>query len=223
MRLSTKNIDAPIVSAGIELKLATDNVNAGVVSGYGSVFGVRDLHGDVVEPGAFSASLRDQRTKGQMPAMLWSHDPERPIGVWHTADEDGRGLKLTGQLNLDTNDGREARALLKQGAFNGLSIGYQVLSGGASVDRDGTRRLKALKLWEVSLVTFPSNDAARIDGVKGLASSRDFEGFLRASGFPKSAARKIAAGGWSALRNDDTGAADLLAAVHSATTEIRKG
>lgn len=223
MRVSTKNFIEPIMSAGIELKLATDQVKAGVISGYGSVFGVRDRQGDVVEAGAFSASLLDYRAKGQTPAMLWSHDPERPIGVWDTASEDARGLKLTGRLNLDTNDGREARALLLQGAFNGLSIGYQVMSGGASVDREGTRRLKSLKLWEVSLVTFPSNEAARVDGVKGLASRRDFEGFLRASGFPKSAARKIAAGGWSALRNDDTGAADLLAAMHSATTEIRKG
>lgn len=212
-----------ILADGVELKLAVDKINAGVISGYGSVFGVRDRHGDVVEAGAFAKSISDYKANGRMPAMLWSHDPDRPIGAWQTIADDGHGLKLIGQLNLDTQDGREARALLLQGAFNGLSIGYRVVPGGAALDRQGTRRLKSLDLWEVSLVTFPSNDAARIDGVKSMKSSRDFEGFLRAAGLPKAAARKLASGGWPALRSDDNGAADLLAAMRFATSEIRKG
>jgi HK97 family phage prohead protease len=221
--IQSKQAGDLILAADIELKLASSDLKAGIVSGYGSVFGLRDRHGDIVEAGAFASSLVDHKAKNQMPAMLWSHDPERPIGVWQTAVEDRHGLKLTGQLNLDTQDGREARSLLLQGAFNGLSIGYRVPPGGASIDRTGTRRLKSVELWEVSLVTFPSNEAARIDGVKGISSSRDLEGFLRASGFPKSAARKIASGGWPALHENHNGAADLLAAVRSATSEIRKG
>lgn len=221
-QVTKKNANAPIVAAGIELKLASADVDAGFVSGYASVFGVLDNHGDIVEAGAFKATIADYQSRRQMPAMLWSHDQERPVGVWQTMVEDGHGLKMTGRLNLETQDGREARALLKQGAFTGLSIGYRVVPGGASIDKEGVRRLKSVKLWEVSLVTIASNPESRIDGVKAMSSSRDFEGFLHASGFPKAAARKLAAGGWNALRDDRTGAADLLAAMRSATTEIRK-
>lgn len=224
MRISERKHSADaILAAGVELKLARDQMNAGVVTGYGSVFGVQDRHGDVVEPGAFKASLVEHLAKGTMPAMLWSHDPERPIGVWQSAAEDRHGLKLSGQLNLDTQDGREARSLILQGAFNGLSIGFRVVPGGASIDAKGIRRLKSVELWEVSLVTFPSNEAARVDGVKSMSTSRDFEGFLRASGFPKAAARKLAAGGWPAFREDRTGAADLLAAIRAATSDLKKG
>lgn len=218
--LSTKAIDTAIAAAPVEFKFASDKA-AGVISGYGSVFGVRDMHGDIVEQSAFSESLRKHTRDRTAPAMLWSHDPDRPIGVWDVFQEDTHGLKMSGRLNLDTQDGREAHALLKQGALSGLSIGYRINSGGAEVDRSGIRRLKSVELWEVSVVTFPSNRDARITGVKAMESLRDFEGFLRTSGFPKTAARKIAAGGWNALRSDEPDAADLIAAVKQATLELK--
>jgi phage head maturation protease len=34
-----------------------------------------------------------------------------------------------------------------------------------------TRHLQEIKLWELSLVTFPANPAARVDGVKSEAVS----------------------------------------------------
>jgi HK97 family phage prohead protease len=218
--LECKDDSSPFIAAAIEAKFAPDT---GAIEGYGAVFGNVDRHGDVVRPGAFAKSLAEHKAADTRPIMLWAHDTRRPIGVWDSLIEDSRGLKVAGQLNLETRDGQEARALLKQGALSGLSIGYRVAPGGAEIDRKtGVRNLRDLELWEVSLVTLPSNGLARVSGVKGIDSLRDFESFLHQSGFPKSAARKLAGGGWSALSNQDQqSASDLAAALKSAILDLK--
>ena len=96
--------------------------------------------------------------------MLFQHDPAEPIGVWLGLSEDARGLRARGRLNLAVQRGRELFALMREGAVDGLSIGFRVER--ASPDRaGGLRRLVALDLWEVSLVTFPLLPGARVTRV----------------------------------------------------------
>lgn len=137
----------------------------GTVEGYGSVFGVRDNYDDVIAKGAFIQSLKDHKAAGTMPAMLWQHDADKPIGVWTEMVEDEKGLRIKGQLAMETVKGKEAHALLKMGALNGLSIGF--MSKEWAYDRETeVRTLTAIDLWEVSLVTFPANEKARVTNVK---------------------------------------------------------
>jgi uncharacterized protein len=166
----------------------------GMVEGYGSVFGVRDSYGDVIEPGAFKASLAGHKSAGTMPAMLWQHDPSEPIGVWTDMSEDKGGLLVKGKL-ADTQRGRDARTLMKLNAINGLSIGF-VATGKSWKEEDGTstRVLTGIDLWEVSLVTFPANPAARVTSIKSadvaqIKTIRDAERALRDAGFSAEAAR----------------------------------
>ena len=151
----------------------------GLFSGYGSVFGVIDSYKEVVAPGAFAESL-SQRT----PALLWQHRSGEPIGVYSALREDQTGLYVEGKLALKTARGAEAYELLKMGAISGLSIGF--VTRDDSYDRvTGVRTLKKVDLWEVSLVTFPANDAARVSGVKSIdtiASLADAESYLRDAG-----------------------------------------
>ncbi|MDP1007181.1 HK97 family phage prohead protease, partial [Klebsiella pneumoniae] len=87
------------------------------------------------------------------------------IGIWTEMVEDSKGLRIKGQLALETVLGKEAHALLKLGALNGLSIGF--VSKQWTYDRDtDVRTLTELDLWEVSLVTFPANGKARVTNVK---------------------------------------------------------
>lgn len=130
----------------------------GHFTGYASLFGVPDLGRDVVAPGAFSASLARRGPGGVR--MLWQHDPAEPIGRWLALSEDGRGLRVEGRLNLAVQRAREIDALMREGAVDGLSIGFRTL--GATPERAGTRRLHAVDLWEISLVTFPLQPGARI-------------------------------------------------------------
>lgn len=175
----------------LALKAAGDD---GAIEGYGSVFGVRDAYSDIVAAGAFAASLASHKSAGTMPAMLWQHDSDEPIGVWTAMVEDEKGLRVTGRLAMETTRGREAHALLKMGAINGLSIGFY--SKQWNYDRDSDiRTLTEVELWEVSLVTFPANQAARVQSVKtidDLATLKDCERHLRdAGGFSRSEATAI--------------------------------
>lgn len=141
-----------------EADLVTDE--AGVFTGYASIFGNVDSHGDAVMPGAFRKSLSE---RGNVVPLLWQHDQAEPVGVIELV-EDSKGLRVVrGEINLETARGREAYALLKQGAIKGLSIGFQTIKDGWS---GKVRQLKELKLMEVSLVTFPANELATVTAVK---------------------------------------------------------
>jgi HK97 family phage prohead protease len=172
-------------SFALQIKAAGDD---GTVEGYGSVFGVRDNYDDVIAKGAFIQSLKDHKAAGTMPAMLWQHDADKPIGVWTEMVEDEKGLRIKGQLAMETVKGKEAHALLKMGALNGLSIGF--MSKEWAYDRETeVRTLTAIDLWEVSLVTFPANEKARVTNVKSadeMATPKDAEKALRDAGFSKS-------------------------------------
>lgn len=169
----------------LQLKATGDD---GTVEGYGSVFGERDSYDDVIAQGAFVDSLQAHKAAGTMPAMLWQHDGAAPIGIWTEMVEDSKGLRIKGQLALETTLGKEAHALLKLGALNGLSIGF--VSKQWTYDRDtDVRTLTEVDLWEVSLVTFPANGKARVTHVKAadeLAAPKDAERLLRDAGFSKS-------------------------------------
>ena len=172
-------------SFALQIKATGDD---GTVEGYGSVFGVRDNYDDVIAKGAFVQSLKDHKAAGTMPAMLWQHDADKPIGVWTEMVEDEKGLRIKGQLAMETIKGKEAHALLKMGALNGLSIGF--MSKEWAYDRETeVRTLTAIDLWEVSLVTFPANEKARVTNVKSadeMATPKDAEKALRDAGFSKS-------------------------------------
>lgn len=132
------------------------------ISGYASLFGKADQGGDVVELGAYAASLETLATKGGRVKMLWQHDPAQPIGVWDEVREDAAGLWVKGRILRDVEKGREAVALIEAGAIDGLPIGYRTVR--ATKNAKGGRLLSELELWEVSLVTFPMLPDARVGG-----------------------------------------------------------
>ena len=69
-------------------------------------------------------------------------------------------MRVRGRLNLAVARAREIHALMREGAIDGLSIGFRVER--ARTDRAGLRRLEKLDLWEISVVTFPMQPGARI-------------------------------------------------------------
>lgn len=173
----------------------------GKIIGYGSTFGNVDSDGDVIMPGAFSASIRRARDSGKYPKMLWQHDTREIIGRWTHMEEDERGLKMEGHLILDVGKAREAYALAKAGVLDSLSIGFNIPDEGA--DRAGMGRIiRSANLWEVSLVTFPANEMATLTSVKQRWTERDLERHLRDAGMPKAKAAHIASLAKPALIED---------------------
>lgn len=177
----------------LSLELKADE--AGLIEGYGSVFDVVDQGGDIVAQGAFTRSLQS----GRRAKMLMQHDPAQVVGVWDEMAEDGNGLRVKGRLLTTVEKGREAYELVKAGALDGLSIGYRTVK---SMDRGGRRVIMQADLWEVSLVTFPMNEAARIDAVKAAGlTERELERVLtQDAGLSRSVARRLMAGGYDAVK-----------------------
>ena len=130
-----------------------------VVEGYASLFGRVDMGRDRVAPGAFRRSLARRGAGGVK--LLWQHDPGRPIGRWTEIAEDGVGLRVRGRLLPEVAQGREALALIRAGALDGLSIGFRTVRARRE-PATGVRELVEIDLWEISLVTFPQMPGARL-------------------------------------------------------------
>lgn len=137
-----------------------DDGSDGQFVGYGSVYNNVDLGGDAVMPGAFTKTL--QSNGGTFP-LLWQHDSREPIGTVKATD-DSYGLRVQGQLLMGLPVAQKAHQLLKAGIIKGMSIGYDTIR--QSPTPDGGRKLEELKLWEISLATFPMNEQATVTAVK---------------------------------------------------------
>jgi HK97 family phage prohead protease len=153
------------LSFGLELK-ALDSL--GAFAGYASVFNLVDNQRDLIVRGAFSRTLKAGAAQVK---LLWQHQQDEPIGVFHRIVEDTRGLYVEGQLLLSVRRAQEAYDLLKAGALTGLSIGYSP-SRYTTDPKTGVRTLLEVELWEISLVTFPANQAAGVTAVKQSAAER---------------------------------------------------
>ena len=136
----------------------------GSFSGYASLFDKVDLGKDVVERGAFAASLRMRGAAGIR--MLYQHDPNEPIGAWTEIREDARGLFVRGRLTREVARAREVLSLMRAGALDGLSIGFRAVRARRDAG-SGVRRILEADLWEISVVTFPMLPGARVEAVKG--------------------------------------------------------
>ena len=144
------------------------DLNDDEFEGYASLFGVPDGAGDVVARGAFAATLR--KRPPEKVRMLYQHFAHEPLGVWETIREDARGLYVKGRLVLDVVRAREVRSLIREGALNGLSIGFRTVR---ATREKGHRVLNEIELWEISVVTFPLLAGSKVTaiGAKGMAQS----------------------------------------------------
>ena len=163
-----------------ELKaVEEDNAEEGSFEGYASVFEKADLGNDVVKYGAFRKSLRKKGAKAVK--LLYQHKSDMPVGVFDSIKEDQHGLYVKGRLALKTQAGRDVFELMKMGALDGLSIGFKPNPKMTHYDKRTKKRvLEEVELMEISLVTFPMNQDARIRQVKGEdVSIREWENGLR--------------------------------------------
>ncbi len=147
--------------------LAHQPQKKGLIAGYASFFDVLDQQQDRIVKGAFTKTLKAWRQMGKMPKMLWQHDACQPIGVWTRLHEDDQGLYAEGRLALGVSKADEAYLLLKEGALEGLSIGFRTVESLRDKERK-TRILLDIDLIEISLVTFGANAKAVIHAIKTL-------------------------------------------------------
>lgn len=206
----------------MKIKTAPADVTAGPDAGlsegqfmaYASVFGNVDSYGDVVEPGAFKDSLAAWDASPNTLPVLWGHDSSDPfsnIGAVVSAVEDEHGLKVVGQLDIDTAKGQQVYRLLKGGRVNSMSFAYDVVDEAADKET-GTNLLKALDLREVSVVMYPANPEAAVLAVKAAVEA------LAAS--TVKAGKTLSAANEAALRDVETSLTSVTKSLGAVLTSM---
>ncbi len=204
----------------VDIKLSKGADDAVEFEGYASVWGRVDSYGDTVIKGAFTEALKARR-----PMMLFGHSPGRVPGKWIKYEEDDKGLLVRGQLTPGHSEAADHAASLKHGSLNGLSIGGWTKDW--EPQSNGGRIIKTFDLHEISIVSMPAEQEARIDtaSVKAALDTfdrlADFEGFLRdAAGLSKEAATawvsrfaRVARGEPVVAPSDIKGAGAMLDAI----------
>ena len=167
-----------IKQAPIRVKAGEDDgLEEGQFVAYASTFIKEpDSYGDVVAPGAFSDTLAKWAESGNVLPVLFGHrfdDPDYNIGGVVEAVEDERGLKITGQLDLENPKAAQVYRLLKGRRIGEMSFAYDVLEEGQTVLEDGTKvnELRKLDLFEVSVVPVGANRDTEILAVKTAADA----------------------------------------------------
>jgi HK97 family phage prohead protease len=177
----------------------------GTFSGYGSIFGNIDAHGDVIERGAYAETLAEWKAQGKWPKMLLQHggwgmgaDDLLPVGQWTNMEENAKGLKVEGRLfALNTERGQYIYEGLKTGELDALSVGFIPREWKAGTKpNEPARTFTNVDLKEVSIVLFGANDKARISGVKSftLDDIRELEATLRRKGLSRADAATAISG-----------------------------
>lgn len=191
----------------------------GTFEGHASIFNIKDLHDDIVLPGAFKKSLKKRPAKKVK--LLRGHNGNNLIGQFTEMHEDDKGLFVKGKLLMQIQAAAETFLLLKEGILDSLSIGFQTIVDEFD-SKTGIRKLIELELFEVSLVTFPAQPSALVTGVKQatpgeLTNKRELERALCDAGFSISTSKYICAG-WTppALRNVE-GGSDLVDRIRRLT------
>lgn len=206
-------------SVPFEVKFAGDGAPAGSFEGYGAVYNNIDRGGDLIEPGAFAKSLSTAEMQGIRIPMYFNHDHiSGSIGVWDDISEDKNGLAVKGRLiGLDTDIGRMNYARMREGASNGLSIGYSVPPGGSrrgsGKGGEPVRYLKQVHLREISVVDDPMNPRAKANFIKSAEGTpflevktlREFETALReVFGWSRAKSRAVAEQGFKQAQTEET-------------------
>lgn len=164
-------------SIPFEVKALEEDVSSGqwIVEGLASTYDV-DLGNDQIDKGAFTKTIKERFTDARLKngkskvKALWQHDTNDVIGSILELTETDNGLYCRIQLFKDPVfvSAHKAYRLAKYGEIDSFSIGYRPNRWEDVEDGDGNyiRVIKELKLYEISIVTFPMNEKAEFTDVK---------------------------------------------------------
>ena len=172
-----------------EIKLSND---AKTFGGYASTFNNVDSYGDTILPGAYTDTL----AADGLPKMFIQHDRgSLPVGKWIEAKQDEKGLYITGEFTPGMAMADNAKAALQHETIDGLSIGFMLRKNDYKSTDNGRIISRITSLKEISLVTFPADNFARIDmksEIEEIETIRDFERYLRdVGGLSKASANML--------------------------------
>ena len=144
----------------------------GGISGFFSTYDkTPDSYGDIIEPGAFTETIRKRKETGHPFPLCFNHDFSAVIGAVNSIEEKERGPFIEAGF-LDTQLARDVRKMLLSGAIYQFSFAYDVLKRRDPTDEEKKAGvlnvLQELEVFEISVVTVPANQNAVATEVKAI-------------------------------------------------------
>lgn len=142
------------------------DVKTGVITGYFSIFGNVDSDGDIVMPGAFKKSIKENGPDSEHPRILhlYQHDPYQVLGKPSVLKEDKKGLYFESKI-AETTLGKDVLQLYRDKILTEHSIGFNIVKREVDEAKE-IQKLTELKLWEGSTVSWGANMEALVGEVK---------------------------------------------------------
>lgn len=161
--------------------------------GHGATFGENthpNMFGqtDRIHEGSFVYSINKHKKEKKNFPVLWQHDNDMPLGIYKEIKEDGIGLFVHGILpKTDTFVSGRVVPQMRIGSIQEMSIGFNPMDFSFETEgEDYFRDITKIDLWEISLVTFPRDEGAKISEINALRIEnlkdmdiRELEGLLK--------------------------------------------
>lgn len=152
------------------IELKADEV--GGISGFFSTYDkTPDSYGDIIEPGAFTNTLKKREESGHPFPLCFNHDFSAVIGAVDSVKDTEKGPFIAAHF-LDTQLAQDVRKMLQSGAIYQFSFAYDVLKARAPYEDEAKAGvmnvLEELEVFEISVVTVPANQNAVVTEVKAV-------------------------------------------------------
>lgn len=145
----------------------------GIVTGYFSNFNTVDSDGDIIRPGAYTKTIKENGPHSSKPRIkhLLNHNSNEPLGNLLDLKEDSVGLYYESQVGTH-NLGVDFIKMVESGLITEHSIGFRVIKRNQIGDGKYTEgkaewEIVEIKLWEgSSLTAWGANQYTPITGMK---------------------------------------------------------
>lgn len=136
----------------------------GYIKGIASYFGNVDSDNDIIDKGAYTKTLQENRMRIK---YCEQHDIRKAFGKFEELYETQTSLDFLAAIPLKSDSSRDMYERIKGGVIDENSVGIIVTKGMPDESNKSIRRIKEVRLLEISAVTLAANDLARITDVKG--------------------------------------------------------
>ena len=148
---------------------AADN---GSIEGYFSTYDkTPDSYGDIIEPGAFTETIKAREETGHPFPLCFNHDFSAVIGAVDSVKDTEKGPFISAHF-LDTQLAQDVRKMLQSGAIYQFSFAYDIKgrrNPTEEEEKEGVMNvLTDLEVFEISVVTVPANQNAVATEVKSV-------------------------------------------------------
>lgn len=134
------------------------------IKGYAIVWGSKNSHDEIVLKGATLNSLNARgvgSTRNPI-QFLYQHRSEEPIAKIDVLEEDDYGLYFEATI-IKTQAGDDLIEKINAGVLRQLSYGFSYVWDKTEYDEEQDAYiLREIKLWEISIVTFSSDEMAQL-------------------------------------------------------------